>query len=553
MGIGRGASWVVIVGLGSLVSACAHGAAPARKIAEIPAPVVEDSVPRTIAAADAHLASGIAESTAGHLNRAREEFDQALDLYLSVPGGALSEPRLAAAYRRTLESIQLHEFEALAAGDGFKERLPEPASIDVVGGLKVENAPVSDELRRAAEETVRGSVSDLNIDVNDAVLACIDLYQGPLREWFGAALGRGGRYLPHIREVFASEGIPQDLAYVALVESAFKTGALSRAKAKGVWQFIPATGRRFGLQQDWWVDERSNPEKSTRAAARYLRQLHEIFQDWNLALAAYNAGEGRVARSIDREGTEDFWELAESKALARETRNYVPMIHAAILVAKEPEKYGFQVTPDPQLSFDTVSVRGAIDLRLVAECANESVSGVQALNPELRRLATPAGRTYAVKVPTGSGTTTQTCLDAVPPERRVTFRTHTLSRGQTLSSVARMYGARAQDIASANGLLSAKRLARGTELIIPIPPPSAPARSARAEVNAVSNVSRTAPRATNARVRVNYRIQSGDTLARIATRYKTTVRQLLAWNKGLRPSRLSAGDLLTVYTTRRSD
>jgi membrane-bound lytic murein transglycosylase D len=544
----KAGKWVLFAFLGSFASGCAHGGGPARHLAHPGTPLTEDPVSRRITAADAHLASGIDQSKAGHLNRAREEFDRALDLYLNAPGGALAEPRLAAAYRRTLEAIQLHEFEALAAGDGFTESLPEPASIDEVAGLTVEAASVSEELRHAAEESVKAG-GDLGIDVNDAVLACIDLYQGPLREWFAAALERGGRYLPRIREVFASEGIPQDLAYVALVESAFKTGALSRAKAKGVWQFIPATGRRFGLQQDWWVDERSSPEKSTRAAAQYLKWLHENFQDWNLALAAYNAGEGRVARSIDRYGTENFWELAENRALARETRNYVPMIHAAILVARAPEKYGFSVTPEPLLTFDTVPVRGAVDLRVVAECANTGVSRIQMLNPELRRLATPAGRTYSVKVPPGNGPATQDCLDAIPADRRVTFRTHVLRRGETLSALARLYGSKPQDIAAANGLASYKKLARGTELIIPVPPPTPAARAvATTPVKTATNVNASAARPSNSRVRVSYRIQSGDTLTRIAARFKTTVRDILAWNKGLRPQRLAAGDLLTVYT-----
>jgi membrane-bound lytic murein transglycosylase D len=541
--------WVLFVTIGSFASGCAHGGGPARRVSAPATPAAEDPVTRTITAADAHLAAGIEQSKAGHLTRAREEFDLALDAYLNAKGGALSEPRLAAAYRRTLEAIQLHEFESLAAGDGFTENLPEPASIDEVAGLSVETAAVSEELRHAAEESARSGDGGLGIEVNEAVLACIDLYQGPLRGWFSEALERGGRYLPRIREVFASEGIPQDLAYVALVESAFKTGALSRAKAKGVWQFIPATGRRFGLQQDWWVDERSNPEKSTRAAAQYLRWLYDAFQDWNLALAAYNAGEGRVARSIDRHGTENFWELAENRALARETRNYVPMIHAAILVAREPEKYGFQVTPEPLLTFDTVPVTGALDLRVVAECANTGVSRIQMLNPELRRLATPAGRTYQVKVPTGSGGSTRECLDAIPAERRVTFRTHVLRKGETLSALARMYGSRPQDIAAANGLATSKRLARGTELIIPVPPPAASAKAASTTPvkTATTTVNPTASRASSQRVRVNYRVKSGDTLTRIAARFNTTVRSLLSWNKGVRASRIEAGDLLTVY------
>jgi membrane-bound lytic murein transglycosylase D len=546
--------WVLFASIGSFVTGCAHGGATARHAQpQRTGPAKEDGAARIISDADAHLAAGILESKAGHLNGARAEFDRALDLYLNAPGGALAEPRLAAAYQRTLESIQLHEFEALAAGDGFAEKLPEPASIDDVGGLSVETASVSEELRHAAQDTASSGGTDLRIDVNDAVLACIDLYQGPLRDWFTAALERGGRYLPHIREVFAAEGIPQDLAYVALVESAFKTGALSRAKAKGVWQFIPSTGRRFGLQQDWWVDERSSPEKATRAAAQYLKWLHEQFQDWNLALAAYNAGEGRVARSIDRHGTEDFWELAARQAFVRETRNYVPMIHAAILVAKAPGKYGFEVTPEPFVTFDTVSVRGAVDLRLVAECANTGVSRIQMLNPELRRLATPAGRTYSVKVPPGAGDATRRCLDDTPADRRVTFRTHTVRKGQTLSAVARMYGARVRDIADANNLSSPKRLARGTELIIPVPPPAAQAEQPRARRAATTTVTRTASRPADGRVKVTYRIKSGDTLHRIAARFHTSVSDILAWNKGVRPKRLAAGSVLTVYTHRGDD
>src|SRR5262245_20018327 len=355
--------WVLFVTLGTLASGCASSGPirPATKAEPTPAP--EDPISRLVASADARLATGIEQSRAGHLNRAREEFDRALDLYLNAPGGAYANPRIAEAYKRTLEAIQLSEFEALAAGDGFTETLPEPAAIDDVADLPVANTAPSQEVRRVAEEALSAEANDITIVLNDAVLSCIDLYQGPLRDWFSEALARGGRYLPRIREVFQSEGIPQDLAYVALVESAFKTGALSRTKAKGVWQFMPGTGKRFGLTQDWWIDERSNPEKATRAAAQYLRSLYAMFQDWNLALAAYNAGEGKVVRSLDRNNVDDFWELARTRrGLARETKNYVPMIHAAILVAKAPEKYGFEVTPEPLLTFDSVPVKDAVDL-----------------------------------------------------------------------------------------------------------------------------------------------------------------------------------------------
>jgi membrane-bound lytic murein transglycosylase D len=535
----------------TLAGGCAHTkpVATAAPPGPVPSPAVEDPTEALIRAADARLQAGMAEDQAGHLNKAREEFDAALDVYLTAPGGAYANPRLAEQYRRTLETIQLLEFEALAAGDGFTETPPEPAAIDDVADLPVATSELSEETRRTAEEAVSEEQNDLPILLNDAVLSCIDLYQGPLRDWFGEALARGGRYLPRIREVFAAEGIPQDLAYVALVESAFKTQALSRAKAKGVWQFIPATGRRYGLNQDWWIDERSDPDKSTRAAAQYLKALHGMFGDWSLALAAYNAGEGKVQRGINRHGTTDYWQLRGTRALARETKNYVPMIHAAIVVAKAPDKYGFEITPEVPVAFDTVTMDHAVDLRVVAECAGSGVDEVRALNPELRRLATPANRTFALKVPEGASARVRDCLADLPPEKRVTFRTHVVARGETLSGLARRYGTRAQEIASANGLTTSRRLKRGAELIIPVAGrPAAPAR--RQAATRTVEVGRTA--SPGGMVRISYRIRAGDTLSSIANRYNTTVGQLRSWNKGLRGSRIEAGHRLTVYT-RRAD
>jgi membrane-bound lytic murein transglycosylase D len=547
----RRGKWVLFVAIGTLTSGCA-GSGPLKTSARDAARAPEDPLSRLIASAEARLSGGVEQSRAGHMNRAREEFDRALDLYLNAPGGAYANPRVAEAYKRTLEAIQLNEFEVLAAGDGFSETLPEPAAIDDVADLPVAAGSPSEEARRIAEEALRTEVNDVKIELNDEVLSCIDLYQGPLRDWFSEALARGGRYLPRIREVFHSEGIPQDLAYVALVESAFKTGAVSRTKAKGVWQFMPATGKRFGLKQDWWVDERSSPEKATRAAAQYLRSLYDLFQDWNLALAAYNAGEGKVGRSLDRHGVDDFWELSRTRGLKRETKNYVPMIHAAIVVAKAPAKYGFEVNPEPLLTFDTVPLKDAVDLRVVAECAGTEVEQIQMLNPELRRLATPAGRAWNVKVPTGAAAPAGECLANLPPEKRVTFRTHVVARGQTLASLSKMYGTSPTAIADANGLAKGKTLAKGAELIIPIDPRSAPVRRTAVEVRTAStrNTPRARPADDSSR-RVTYKVRRGDTLAAIASKYRTTIQQLKTWNR-LSTTRVAAGETLTLFT-RRAD
>jgi membrane-bound lytic murein transglycosylase D len=535
--------WAVLVVPVVLSSACGHGRPATPSPPPSAATAAPDATDQLITDADAHLASGMQLAAEGHLNRAREEFDAAIDAYLTAPGGAYANRRLSEAYRRTVDSIHMREIEALGAGDGFTEAPAEPAAIDEMADLPVVEEPVSEESRRIAQDAVRGEYNDLEIELNDAVLGCIDLYQGRLREWFTAALNRGGRYLPKIREVFAAEGIPQDLAYVALVESAFKTSALSRAKAKGVWQFMAATGKSYGLHQDWWVDERSNPDKATHAAAKYLKTLHGMFGDWKLALAGYNAGEGKVIRAISKYGTNDFWRLRKTRGFRRETKNYIPMIHAAIIVAKAPEKYGFVVEPESPLDYETVKIASAADLRTISECAETTLETVQMLNPELRRLATPA-RAFNLNVPSGKGEVLTTCLDKIPPDQRVKFRTHVVGRGQTLASIARRYGVRVADIASANSIPAKRRLARGTELIIPIDHRAAPVRASGVAV------SRNESRAASRGMRVSYKVKPGDTLTTIASQYGTTVRDLRTWNR-LRGSGIVAGETLTIYTERK--
>jgi membrane-bound lytic murein transglycosylase D len=444
---------------------------------------------------------------------------------------------VAEAYRRTLDTVHAREIEMAAAGDGFTETDTEPASIDAVASLPVGDSPASPETLARAVAAVESETLDLPVELNEPVLSCIDLYQGRLRPWFETALSRGQKYLPHIREVFAEEGIPKDLAYVALVESAFKTTAYSRARAKGVWQFIGATGKRYGLAVDWWVDERSDPEKATRAAARYLKDLHTRFGDWNLALAGYNAGEGKVQRAIRRYRTDDFWELRKTRGLRRETKNYVTLIHAAVVLAKAPERYGFTLTPDEHPDFERVPIEGAIDLRVIAECAGEPVEEIRALNPELRRLATPADRTFSLRVPAGRAQVVAACVTDLPAEKRVNFRKHVVRRGQTFTSIARANGTTARNVAEANNLPLQRRLRPGTELIIPIP-----ARPRVAQVRREAT-----EEAPEGRGRVRYRIQPGDTLGSIAAQHGTSVRDLQAWNR-LRGSRIAAGDLLTIYT-----
>ncbi len=480
------------------------------------------------------LRVGLGAADVGHLDHARSEFNRAVDLFLTFPGGGLADPRIAEAYQRTLETVQVRESEMLAAGDGFTEIGTEPASIDAVGELPVGESPTRPETQAQAAAAVATERIDLPIELNGAVLSCIDLYQGSQREWFANALARGHQYLPFIREVFTSHGIPGDLAYVALVESAFKTNAYSRARARGIWQFIRSTGRRYGLAVDWWVDERSDPEKATRAAARYLKDLYQQFGDWNLALAGYNAGEGKVRRAMRRYRVNDFWALRRTRGIRRETKNYVPLVHAAVVIAKAPERYGFAVEPEPRLESERLDVEDATDLRVIAECASAPVETIRKLNPELRRLATPAGRHYTLRVPAGRAQVVAGCVANLPSDKRVSFRKHVVRWGESLARIGRTNGVSARDIAAANGLSLNGILRTGTELIIPIPVrPRAP-------------IARHQEPPRSDRRMIRYRIKPGDTLLSIAALHGTTVRELQTWNR-LANTRIAAGGVLTIY------
>ena len=459
---------------------------------------------------------------------------------VAVPSESPTAPAQPDAASAALAGAQVPPPSAPAeegAGEDEGDPGTEGSAIDGVADLPVSDGPASEDALARAVAAVEAESLDLPVELNEPVLSCLDLYQGRLRDWFQEALSRGQRYLPQIREVFAEEGIPQDLAYVALVESAFKTTAYSRAKAKGVWQFVGATGKRYGLTVDWWVDERSDPEKATRAAALYLKDLFDLFGDWNLALAGYNAGEGKVLRAMARYRTDDFWKLRQTRGLRRETKNYVPLIHAAIVLAKAPERYGFTVAPDEILDFEHVPIEGAVHLDVIAACAGEPVEVIRALNPELRRPATPADRTFALRVPAGRAQAVAECLDERPPEQRVTYRQHVVRRGQTLGSIARANGVTARAVAEANGITPRKRLRVGAELIVPVP--------AGPRVKRVRREASAGTTAPDEGDRVLHRIQPGDTLTAIAARYGTTVRELQVWN-GLSGAGITAGSVLTI-------
>ncbi len=507
-------------------------------------PATASTPERELEHAESLFRQGEAALVEGREAEAREAFDAALDVFVAMKGAAISD-RLLSGYHSLVERIHAAEVAAGPLRQTFPESdaasrvrpesplpppvEPQPDSTLAELGDRIENIQPTEEARQTNEAVLESEVIDLPIELNDQVLGAIDLYSGRFNTWFSRALSRGLPHLPRIREILAEAGIPQDLAYVPIVESAFNPSALSRAKAKGLWQFIPSTGKQYGLKQDFFVDERSNMEKATLAAAQYLKRLHAMFGDWNLALAGYNAGEGRVQRAIRRAQTNDFWALAKTKSFRTETKNYVPLIHAAIVIAKSPGTYGIELSPEELTAAETIQVAGSYPLSTVARCANAEPADIRQLNPDLRRGMTPSS-TFDLKIPHGSRDQFAICLAS---ERAMNYTRHVVRKRDTFSSIARMFGVSAGEIVRVNGLTLQSKLKAGTELAIPRPTQNA---HAKAEASARAGDGGSDP---------SYKIRKGDTLTSVAARHSTTVEAIKALN-GLRSSRLSIGQVLRV-------
>jgi membrane-bound lytic murein transglycosylase D len=579
--------WLQLAALGLIVAAAACGSNPKPQTAATPAkakshaavapaqvpPPPPDPIATLIATSQSHFEAGERELKLGHLDRARVEFDRAVDVLLESPYGARTDARLREHFDRLVDRINAHEVTALAQGDGFAETKSEPASIDEL--LKIATFPKPEagaETTAAVEADLAATEHDVPIPQNSRVLAYVELMQGRLRDYIAESLTRGTQYLPMIQSVFRAEGLPLDLAYIPVIESGFKTNALSKASAKGPWQFMKPTAREQGLKFDWYIDERSDPEKATVAAAKYLKSLYKLFDgDWHLVLAAYNGGLGRVQRAMKRSGRTDFWALSSSsRYLPRETREYVPLILAAIVVAKNPAQYGFEITPVTPVAFEKVAVPRAIDLRRVAEWTGTSIDQIQALNPELRRWTTPVRYPqYEVKVPQGTAEDFAARLASAAPSDFVSLNWYTVKRGETLSTIARKLRVSRSELAEANHLSVKSRVKQGQDLIIPRAPTALlAARTQRAvpdevasrEIGGsapVTNVTKVtnpklatvapAVRMTTPSAPLTYRVKKGDTLSSIARLFDTTVDKIKNLNR-LRGSRITPGDRLTIRT-----
>ncbi len=431
------------------------------------------------------------------------------------------------------------------SGDELMDSLDRETLEDLALLKAADQAVPEDQGETVSEEDSR---FDLPMVDNAKVRHYIAYYSGPGRFGFRRWLQRSERYLPLMRDIFAEEGLPLDLTYLAMIESGFNPRAVSHAGAVGPWQFMEATGRVYGLNNDWWKDERRDFVKSTRAAATYLRELHQRFDgDWYLAAAAYNAGGGRVNRAIRAAGSRDFWEISRGGHLPAETRNYLPKLLAVLHIAKDPQDYGFDdLQYKEPLHFDVFRLPGTTDLALIAELCGVSYEDLVALNPELKRWSTPPGAAdYEVRLPAGKTEAFARRYAAVPPERRANFLHHRIVSGDTLIGIANRYGIRTQDIVALNRIQNPRALRVGRDLVLPL-------RSGVTLPVAALGDDYDRPR------QQNYRVKNGDSLWVIARRFDLTVKQLCALNglnekDILRPGRVLrvAGPVVASDSDRR--
>src|SRR5437016_4378456 len=349
--------------------------------------------------------------------------------------------------------------------------------------------------------------------VNEYVGGYISFYSTRGKGTFLRAAERAGRYRAMISRIFKEEGVPQDLIYLAQAESGFHPLALSRAGARGMWQFMASRANGYGLQRNWWIDDRQDPEKATRAAARHLKDLYNQFGDWYLAMAAYNSGPGNVQQAVKRTGYADFWQLYKRNVLPAETKNYVPIILAMTIMSKNPAQYGLDnVNPDPPDKFDVAVVDYPVDLRLVAECVDSPVERLADLNPSLLRRTTPKDQSFQLRLPEGSKEKFETAIAAIPKDKRVMWRYYKVQAGDTLATVANKYHTTEPAIASANNL-GGDQLAADSKLVIPVSGP--------VPGEGVVSYSKRPSR---------YKVRRGDTVLSVADDFGVPPEKLRRWN-----------------------
>ena len=447
----------------------------------------DPQVTKVISDAEMHFRQGKLNLEKNLREAAREEFDKAVDKILESGLDVRASHRLNSFYVKLVEDIYREEVPltrapvqanmselvaqntgALQKSDppqiGFRDQKFEPSPLDELSKLVL----TEDEKNVSSADVIALEQAKQNVNfgftINPLIQQYINYYQGRGRSTMESGLRKSGRYMKIARQIFKEEGVPVDITWLGQVESAWQPKAMSWAAASGLWQFIPGTGRQFGLKQTAWIDERNSFEQATRASARYLKSLAAHYRgDWELAMGAYNTGQGNIDRGISRAGKANFWAIYPF--IAQETRNYVPNILATILIAKNPEKYGFKgIRPEAPLAFDVIQVANSTSLQLVAEATDSSVDHIRSLNPELKRDVTPRGEAYNVRVPGGKGKQFYAILKRIPAERRDSARVISIAPGENLQAVANRTGV---NVAQLQAMNSGVDLTSATKLVVP--------------------------------------------------------------------------------------
>jgi peptidoglycan lytic transglycosylase D len=522
----------------------ATASAEPRSKPAVPQALEVDPVADLIAQVEKEYQAGQDNYQAGHLEAAKQNFDSAFNLLLGSGfdlRSGNSDDRLERELDRILDGINALELAALQQGDGFAEQKSEPAPIDEANEV---TPAVDQNVKAKAEAEIKSTHSDLPLVMTDQVAGYINYFSNRGRGTLEHALARSGRYEDMIRRVLREEGVPQELIYLAQAESGFHPLAVSRAGARGMWQFMGSRAKGYGLERSWWVDDRQDPEKATRAAAHHLHDLYNEFGDWYLAMAAYNSGPGTVQSAVKRTGYADFWELYRRNVLPKETRNYVPIIVAVTIMAKNPAQYGLDsVAKEKPVPYDTVKINYPIDLRLAAECVDVTAEDLLDLNPSLLRLTTPKDREFDLHLPTGTSDKFETAVASIPTDKRVWWRYHKVQGGETLASIARAYHTTPVAIAEANDLspspnngriagrnagMNYEALSPEARLIIPI------AAGKQADTS------------TYAHATTHYKVRGGDTVESVAENFGVSVKMLRSWNR-LKGSSLEGRKVLYLH------
>ncbi|HSB27724.1 MAG TPA: transglycosylase SLT domain-containing protein [Pyrinomonadaceae bacterium] len=539
-------------------------ASPVTSFAQIPAASSARNIPTAVEQSDARISQVIAKAEdhfrKGKLNledskrdQARDEFDKAVDSILESGFDVRASQKLQTYYLELVERIYREEVPtqmpvvspnnaALAVAQntqdqkvpppaqiGFRDQRFEPSPLDELSKLVL----TEDESRVSGEDLAALEQSKQNVNfaftLNPLIQGFINYYQGRGRSTMENGLRRSGQYMKLARKIFAEEGVPLDVTWLGQVESAWKVKALSWASASGLWQFVPSTGRSYGLRQTAYIDERNSYEQATRASARHLKDLSKRYNgNWELAMAAYNTGAGNVDRAIARAGTANFWMIYPY--IAQETRNYVPNILAVILIAKNPEKYGFKgIKADTPMAYDVVQVPTATSLQLVADATDTSIEVIRNLNPELKRDITPRGDLYNVRVPAGRANQFASVLKRISPDKRETARVISVAPGEDLQNVANRTGL---SVAQLQAMNSGVDLKSTTKLVVP----NSNVKLTR-WVREKSAADATSPVSTLTR----YRARKGDTIAKIAASRNIDANDLARLNGITADTELRAG------------